>query len=74
MYTLFVNPEHIMNHNILADIELAIEDEATLEFSELVGPNSIEYDLGIDAHIERRIDKFHNELYTSIITEMTHHV
>ena len=70
MYTLFYNPRHItMTRNILEDIELAIEDEAKIELSELVGPNSLEYDLDVDSHVERRIAQFHNNLYQSIIGE-----
>ena len=68
MYQLFLNPSH-KRTSILEDIELAIEDEATIEFSELVGPNSIEFDLDIDSHVERRIAQFHEALYTSIIGE-----
>ena len=70
MYQLFYHPEHVMTHNILEDIELAIEDEATIEFSELAGPNSLEYHLDIEAHVQRRIEKFHNELYQSIQQEI----
>ena len=71
MYTLFYHPEHTrMTHNILEDIELAIEDEAKIELSELVGPNSLEYDLEVEAHVERRIAQFHEALCTSIQQEM----
>ena len=59
---------------ILEDIELAIQDEATIELSELIGPNSLEYHLEVEAHVERRIAQFHNNLYQSIQQEMTHHV
>lgn len=76
MYQLFYNPRHIRmnthcNKQLLEDIELAIEDEATIEFSELVGPNSLEYDLDVDSFVERRIAQFHTDLYTSIIKEFT---
>ena len=74
MYQLFYHPEHVMTHNILEDIEAAIEDEAAIELSEIVGPNSIEYHFGLEAHVERRIAQFHDQLYTSIQQEMTHHV
>lgn len=69
MYTLFINPNH-RRTTILEDIECAIEDEATIEFSELVGPNSIEFDLDIDSFVERRIAQFHQNLYTSIQQEI----
>ena len=77
MYQLFYHPRHITmtpTQQILEDIELAIEDEATIELSELVGPNSLEYHLEVEAHVERRIAQFHDQLYTSIQQEMTHHV
>ena len=70
MYQLFYHPRHTMTHNILEDIELAIEDEAKIELSELVGPNSLEYHFGLEAHVERRIAQFHDQLYTSIQQEI----
>ena len=73
MYQLFYHPRHITmtpTQQILEDIELAIEDEATIEFSELVGPNSLEYHFGLEDHVERRIAQFHEALYTSIQQEI----
>lgn len=55
---------------MLEDIEAAIEDEAVIELSEICGPNSLEFDIELDSHVERRIAQFHEKLYNSIMKEI----
>lgn len=53
----------------LEEIEIFVADEATIEFAELCGPNSLEFDLGVDDFVDGHIDRFHTTLYQSILGE-----
>ena len=59
---------------ILLRIEEDVIDEATIQLSELVGPNSLEFDMQIDDFVDAKLCAFHAALYTSIHTEMLNHV
>lgn len=54
----------------LEEIEVFVADEATIELSELCGPNSLEFDLELDNFIDAKLCSFHAALFTSIYTEM----
>lgn len=57
---------------LIEEIEIYVADEAMIELSELVGPNSLEFDIELDSHVDRRIGQFHTNLYNSIIGEFNH--